>query len=134
MKIYFSQATKGFYHEGLQSSLPPDAVEINEKQYETFQANVMKGLIGEIVDGDFIFSQQDSLVSAIPPADSERLWRNVELTRADIELYKVQDSDPEYSGTVADWRNYRRVLRAWPEHEDFPNKESRPVSPLIKEY
>jgi len=32
------------------------------------------------------------------------------------------------------WREYRKALRSWPEHEDFPNKESRPVSPLIKEY
>ena len=59
----------------------------------------------------------------------ERAWRDSELIRADIELYKVQDIDPKAVGTVAGWREYRKALRAWPEHKDFPNKEKRPVSP-----
>ena len=59
----------------------------------------------------------------------ERLWRDAELARADIELNKVQDSDPKAVGTVAGWREYRKALRAWPEHKDFPNKEKRPVPP-----
>lgn len=59
----------------------------------------------------------------------ERYWRDSELIRSDIELYKVQDSDPKAVGTVAGWREYRKALRAWPEHKDFPNKEKRPVSP-----
>ena len=60
---------------------------------------------------------------------TEKAWRDSELIRADIELYKVQDSDPKAVGTVAGWREYRKALRAWPEHKDFPNKEKRPVSP-----
>lgn len=64
---------------------------------------------------------------------TERDWRDSELIRSDVELYKVQDSDPKAVGTVAGWREYRKALRSWPEHKDFPNKESRPVSPLIKE-
>ena len=60
---------------------------------------------------------------------TERAWRDSELIRSDIELYKVQDSDPKAVGIVAGWREYRKALRAWPEHKDFPNKEKRPVSP-----
>lgn len=59
----------------------------------------------------------------------ERLWRDSELDRADIELYKVQDSDPKAKGSVSEWREYRKALRAYPESEGFPNKESRPVAP-----
>lgn len=60
----------------------------------------------------------------------ERAWRDAELVRADEELNKVQDADPKAKGTVGDWRNYRKNLRAYPESEGFPNKESRPVSPF----
>ena len=59
----------------------------------------------------------------------ERQWRDAELARADIELFKVQDSDPKAVGSVADWRQYRKELRAWPEHEGFPSKANRPKAP-----
>lgn len=64
---------------------------------------------------------------------AERIWRNSELVVADIELNKVQDSDTNAVGTVSQWREYRKALRAWPEHSEFPDKAYRPVSPLIKE-
>lgn len=62
---------------------------------------------------------------------TERSWRDSELIRADIELCKVQDSDPKAVGTVAGWREYRKALRAWPEHESFPDSAQRPVAPDV---
>jgi hypothetical protein len=59
----------------------------------------------------------------------ETLWIGMEIDRSRNELEKVQDSDPNSTGSVADWRSYRRALRAWPEHTNFPNKELRPVAP-----
>jgi len=64
-----------------------------------------------------------------PTEIQERLWRDSELARADIELYKVQDSDPKSKGSVSEWREYRKALRAYPESEGFTNQESRPVAP-----
>lgn len=63
----------------------------------------------------------------------ERQWRDSELVRSDVELYKAQDSDPKSSGSVADWRAYRKALRAWPESPLFPNQEERPRAPDTKE-
>lgn len=57
----------------------------------------------------------------------ERVWRNAELERADIELNKVQDGMG--TGTVTAWREYRCALRNWPEHESFPDSSFRPVAP-----
>lgn len=54
----------------------------------------------------------------------ERHWRDGELLRADIELSKVQDGRGD--GLVSDWRQYRNMLRDWPEHKDFPSSSSRP--------
>lgn len=59
----------------------------------------------------------------------ERKFRDAELRRADIELLKVQDSDPGATGNVGDWRTYRKALRAWPNDENFPDPSYRPVAP-----
>lgn len=58
----------------------------------------------------------------------EKFWRNDELSRADIELNKVQDGVG--TGTVAAWREYRCYLRDWPESPDFPDSTKRPKSPV----
>ncbi len=57
----------------------------------------------------------------------ERAWRDDELDRADIELNKVQDGMG--TGTVSAWREYRCLLRNWPENEFFPDSTKRPVAP-----
>ena len=60
-------------------------------------------------------------------AEAEKVWRNAELARADIELNKVQDGAGK--GTVTAWREYRCALRDWPEHDKFPNEVYRPTAP-----
>lgn len=62
---------------------------------------------------------------------TERLWRDAELTRSDIEIFKVQDSDPKSKGAVAQWREYRKALRAWPALGEFPDKTKRPAAPDV---
>ena len=57
----------------------------------------------------------------------ERAWRNTELSRADIELNKVQDGMG--GGTVTSWREYRCALRNWPANQDFPDSTKRPIAP-----
>ena len=56
---------------------------------------------------------------------NERIWRDSELAFADIELNKVQDG--RGTGLVSDWRDYRNLLRDWPEDENFPDQAFRPV-------
>lgn len=57
----------------------------------------------------------------------EREWRDNELARSDRELNKVQDGDA--SGTVSSWREYRTLLRDWPENPNFPDSTKRPIAP-----
>ena len=59
-------------------------------------------------------------------ADAERSWRNAELSRADIQLLKVQDGTTGL-GTQKAWREYRVALREWPSTDSFP--AVRPVAP-----
>lgn len=77
-----------------------------------------KGVIKTFVD-----STSEDAVS------TERAWRNYELSRSDIELNKVQDSDSRAVGSVSDWRDYRKALRGWPDNNNFPNNEFRPKAP-----
>ena len=58
----------------------------------------------------------------------ERQWRDSELSRADIQLNKVQDGMSGL-GTVTAWRQYRVDLRNLPETEGFPETSIRPVAP-----
>lgn len=129
MKIYFSVDTQGFYHEGLHKNIPADAFEISQKDYNDYYTKLCNGFKATLVEGVITFTQQ----VLADDGKEERAWRDFELQRADLELYKVQDSDPKAFGSVSQWREYRKQLRAWPESEKFPDKTFRPEAPDYKE-
>lgn len=134
MKYYYSKELDSFYPEELRKwydkigSWPCDALEVTYEQFEQFSLTSKE-------NHKRTFSTEAGFEwTIIPPtasAESERAWRNLELQRSDVELYKVQDSDPKAVGAVSQWREYRKNLRNWPEHGSFPNKEFRPVSPDV---
>ena len=127
MTIYYSESTKGFYLSEINgNNLPQDCVEISKDKYKELLKGQSenKQIISDSAGNPTLVDHKTEHTSTY-----ERCWRDSELVRADIEIYKVQDSDPEAVGTVAGWREYRKALRAWPEHRDFPNKEKRPVAP-----
>lgn len=68
---------------------------------------------------------QDTPESAI----GARLWRDAELSRADVILNRVQDGETGL-GTQKAWRAYRVELRNWPETDNFP--EVVPLAPDAK--
>lgn len=130
-KFYYSPSKNGFYSSNIHtaSQIPKDAVEINEQEYKALFAGQSGGKV--IVKGE---DGKPILADAYVDHEGiEKDWRNAELDRADEELNKVQDADPKAFGTVTQWRQYRKELRAWPEHAEFPNKEFRPKSPDSKE-
>ncbi len=133
MKVYFDPVSMGFYTTEYFKTFPVNSVEISSDLYEELLSGESQGLQISCGEGGTPFLKE-------PEVDLEFLviqenaWVKEELSFASDELEKVQDSDTKATGTVAQWREYRKALRSWPEHKDFPNKESRPVSPLIKEY
>lgn len=130
--IYYSPSTGGFYQSDIHPNPPPDGIEISKTTKQVLLDGTSSGKIISVVPNGALV-----LTDPVPVDDElsegERFWRNSELIISDIHLNKAQDSDPKAKGSIADWRVYRKALRSWPEHKDFPNRESRPVSPLIKE-
>ena len=55
----------------------------------------------------------------------ERQWRDGELAKTDIELYKLQDGMG--TGPIEALRLYRNALRNWPENANFPDSTYRPT-------
>lgn len=131
MKIFFNPEDQGFYHEGVQPKIPTSALQINKAQYEEFRGIRSEGKMIKHDGESFYFEDiQDSIEDL---KIIEKSWVSSELERAGEQLNLVQDSDPAAVGTVTSWREYRKALRAWSEHEDFPKKEKRPKSPDHKE-
>ncbi len=127
-KNYYSPSLKGFLHSDVNTTIPKDAIEITDdykQQLLSGQSNLKSIVIGE---GGYPVLQ-DITETTVQVERRERDWRDKELIRADIELYKLQDSDTKASGSVGGWRSYRKNLRAWPEDKKFPNKEFRPSAP-----
>lgn len=127
MIVYYSIGQKGFFVEGI-NEIPKDALSISEEHYEQLKNELAMGKVISYENGSLICSVDPARIG-MEQAAEERSWRDIELSRVDNELNKVQDSDPKAQGTVADWREYRRKLRNYPEAEGFPSYTSRPESP-----
>ena len=131
-KIYYDKGVNGFLHENIAPTIPNTAVEISVSKYKELRQGQLDGKVLSCdEDGNPILVEKTVTQEEIFLA--ERSWRDVELDRADEELNKVQDSDPKARGTVSQWRDYRKALRAWPENPDFPEKSLRPKAPDYKE-
>lgn len=126
--MFYSPSTNSFYLPNVHKQIPEDAVHESEWNYTHME--LVSGQSSELM----IAPDSDGLPTLMPREKSfeqivaeERKWRDIELSRADIELNKVQDGVGV--GTVSAWRAYRCGLRDWPTHDKFPNTAYRPVAP-----
>lgn len=131
---YYSASKNGFYSSDIhgEENIPDDCARLTEKEYqELVRGQSLNNIICADESGKPYLSPQNQ--DNILKPHQERLWRNSELFRADIELNRVQDSDTKTVGNVSEWRAYRKELRGWPEHPNFPDENFRPKSPDYKE-
>ncbi|MNQ58988.1 hypothetical protein D3C85_732080 [compost metagenome] len=133
MKYYYSAAKDSFFPEELKKDYisagtwPQDLVEISFSDFNEFSLTPLPGKVRSFSNGELAW--KDIIISQEDVRHLERSWRNSELDRSDIELYKVQDSDPKSVGSVSAWREYRKALRAWPDSVEFPDQSKRPTAP-----
>lgn len=127
MTIYYSESTKGFYDTDLhdKAQIPDNAIELSHEDHFRILEEQSHGKVITVVNG--VVTTKDPVLTEAQLSNIERQWRNTELSRADIELNKVQDGMGVC--TVAAWREYRCALRVLPQHPAFPSISARPVAP-----
>jgi hypothetical protein len=133
--IYYSPANDAFYPDNLlYEAVPADVEVVSKEDFITYSLSQPPSgkRRGRDSHGKFCWVTSTTIETATPE-QSERDWRDSQLILADIEIYKIQDTDSNAQGSVSAWRSYRKSLRHWPEHQNFPNKASRPKAPDFKE-
>ncbi|MDT9677435.1 phage tail protein [Pseudomonas sp. JV414] len=135
MKRFYSRTTGNTYLTSYHTSLPEDAVEIDDERYDAVIANPKAGTARAHDDGGL-----PVLVELAPLSDEELLqeaktWRDQAFDRVvwlrdrhrdEVELMKTTTlSDNEYQELLV----YLQALRKWPQAKKFPSKRSRPKKP-----
>ncbi|KIF57439.1 MULTISPECIES: phage tail assembly chaperone [Pseudomonas] len=135
MKRFYSRTTGNTYLAGYHTSLPDDAVEIDDERYEAVIANPAAGM-----DRSHDEHGLPTLVEFAPVSDEQaardaKAWRDKEFERVvwlrdrhrdELELMKATTlSDADYQTLLV----YLQALRKWPQAKKFPSKRSRPKKP-----
>ncbi|MGE1089801.1 phage tail protein [Pseudomonas zeae] len=132
---YYSPTTGSTYLKGVHAMIPDDAIPISEERYLS--------VIACRVDGKVRSHDVEGLPILIdPPAPSaevlegiERGWRDVQLVQTDNLVIRHRDELEDGSLTTlsaeqyAQLQAFRRALRNWPEGDEFPLVDHRPVVP-----
>jgi len=116
IKNYIEQQNGSFSFEGM--SIPADTA---NRHYSA--------MLREVADGEatveyYAGSDREAADALADLVNTERSWRDAELAKADIEIYKLED----VSSPATAYRAYRVALRDYPQQPDFPNG-TRPTSP-----
>ncbi|MBC3272608.1 hypothetical protein HU765_21965 [Pseudomonas sp. SWRI81] len=136
-KVYFSPSECGAYSVAMHGNeMPADVVEVS--------ASVWQSLLIELSNSPKKLSSrpdgQPVLIDP-PPLDAEalavaeRAWRDTRLALTDPLVSRHRDEIEEGGATsltadqYTELQAYRRQLRDWPQGNQFPLAEHRPVAP-----
>ncbi|MGH8381030.1 phage tail assembly chaperone [Pseudomonas sp.] len=128
--MHFSIDRQAFYSTKLGGVMPSDAIEITDEDYRALYDGLMQGKRAQRIDGLFVFADL-----AVYPAPSERAWRDAEL--ANLVWLRDRHRDQLEIGAATtltaeqftELLTYMQALRDWPQSEQFPEIEHRPVAP-----
>ena len=109
IKNYIEQKNGNFSFEGMY--IPADTA---NRHYSA--------MLREVADGEatveyYAGSAREAADSLAELVNAERAWRNAELSKSDIDIYKLEDAGLDATA----YRAYRMVLRDYPQQPDFPN-------------
>lgn len=135
--VYFSPSTCGAYLPEIHGDdMPADVVEVAESMWLS--------LLDELSRSPKKMSSQPNGQPVLidpPPLDTEalaaaeRAWRDAQLLLTDPMVSRHRDEIEEGGSTsitteqYAELQAYRRQLRDWPQGEQFPLAEHRPLAP-----
>lgn len=133
--IFFSASELGFYDSNIVDAIPEDGVEVS---LEHRRAILDGQTAGMVVAADE--SGGPILIDRPPPsadmqAAVERAWRDAQLALTDPLVSRHRDEAEEGGATsitpeqYTELQGYRRLLRDWPQGEQFPLIDHRPIAP-----
>ncbi|VVM99413.1 phage tail protein [Pseudomonas fluorescens] len=132
---FFNAADLGFYDTAITDSIPEGSAEISDEHYRGLMLGQSAGMV--IVADE---SGLPVLIDRPPPssevlAAAERVWRDWQLASTDPLVSRHRDEVEEGGATsitpeqYAELQGYRRLLRDWPQGEQFPLIDHRPIAP-----
>lgn len=135
--VYFSPSMCGAYRLEIHGAdMPADVVEVSE--------SVWQALLNELSTSPKKMSSRPNGQPVLidpPPLDAEaltaaeRAWRDAQLALTDPLVSRHRDEIEEGGETAltleqyAQLQAYRRLLRDWPQGEQFPLIDRRPIAP-----
>jgi len=136
MTIYYSSNPRGFYDDRLHGeNIPEGAKQItSERHHELLEGQSQGKIIREDADGYPVLIEPPPLTPE-EVAAIERNWRDAKLAATDGDVTRHRDELEEGSTTTVSAEQYtalqayRRQLRDWPQGEEFPLADHRPVAP-----
>ncbi|QSL90427.1 phage tail assembly chaperone [Pseudomonas atacamensis] len=133
--IFFSAKKLGFYDVAINDAIPEDCVKVS---LETHRALMDGQSAGMVIAADQ--SGRPVLGERPPPspdvlAARERAWRDLRLAETDGVVSRHRDEVEAGGATTltaeqyTELQAYRQELRKWPQGEEFPLVDHRPVAP-----
>lgn len=133
--IFFSASERGFYEGTINSDMPDDGVEVSEERRRAILEGQSAGMaIAADEFGGPILVERPA-PSAEVLAAAERVWRDRQLAATDPLVSRHRDEVEEGGSTsitpeqYTELQGYRRLLRDWPQGDQFPLAEHRPPAP-----
>lgn len=120
MAIYFSLETEGFYNTEAGVTIPDDAIEITEKQYNQF-------LYAFNNENKKLVLENKKLV--LRPRESSITWDVIRIKRDRLLSQSDYTQMPDWPGDKAAWANYRRKLRDITDSFNAPHEVIWPKAP-----
>ena len=133
--MFASPSMRGFYDSSINSSMPVDVIEITAERHQQLLLGESQGKVI-----DFTPESGPELIDPPPPsaealAAAERDWRDWQLLLTDPLVSRHRDEVEEGGSTsitpeqYTELQGYRRLLRDWPQGDQFPLAEHRPPAP-----
>ncbi|MCQ4053376.1 tail fiber assembly protein [Aeromonas sp. SG16] len=115
--MYFSEKEQGFYDSRIHSTIPEDAQELTQEEYQIKLAELSVG--GSTIDP--VQAAESLLASAMAEANKQ-----ISIIKPAVDGGYAK---PEHTKLLADWQRYRYELTLVPEQTGWPESPQLPTEP-----